>query len=142
MSSAADISLACANDDLKSGVLGKRPVISKPLYCLGSGFSNACAVADVDKDGSTDIVHIQNEHTNIWLSKGDGNFQLGGHLIVGPCRNIVLNDINADGRLDSAGISDDHNQESPITVSFRKGNDSFSELIQSVSIGSCELEIT
>jgi hypothetical protein len=142
MSSAADISLTNTNDDLNGSALGTRPMISKPLHCLDSGLGNTCAIADVDKDGATDIINTQNGHTNIWLSKGDGNFRLGDHLRIGLGRNIVLNDINADGRLDLVGISDDPNLESPITVLFGKGNGSFSKPIQSVSLGAGELETT
>jgi len=63
------------------------------------------AVGDFNGDGKADVVatvgnNVLNPSMNIYLGTGDGSFRLGATYVVLPYSNVVVADVNRDGKPD------------------------------------------
>lgn len=74
-------------------------------------------LGDINGDGKTDLIHLTNDSggTIVWLSKGDGSFQLVAYTSTGDtclksCGSWQSADVNGDGKTDLVHMSNDAGQ--------------------------------
>jgi hypothetical protein len=113
----------------RAAVAGGVGFFSDSGQSLGSSYSNAVALGDLDNDGDLDaLVASYYDYTTLWLNDGLGNFSDSGQSLSNTYTYvIVLGDLDNDGDLDAFFGND-----GPSTVWLNDGSGNFSDSGQSL----------
>jgi hypothetical protein len=102
-------------------------------YDTGSGSTISMAVADLNGDGKLDLA-VANNGTTVLLGNGDGTFQLAQTYAGGGCCQVLVADLNLDGRPDLLNVA---GTGGAVSVYLGKGDGTF-EAGQTFSLGGKE----
>ena len=109
--------------------------LSAQAYSFGDVWTNTystAVVADMNDDGSDDLVFRTNQGISIVMNNGAGNF--GGEITLAPVfsavDNLTVTDLNGDGQEDIAAI------DSGCLVTFLNNGDGTFSNTASVSLNS------
>ncbi len=102
-------------------------------YDAGSGSTISMAVADLNGDGKLDLA-VANNGTSVLLGNGDGIFQPAQSYAGGGCCQILVADLNLDGRPDLLNVA---GTSTAVNLYLGKGDGTF-EAPQTVSLGGTE----
>jgi hypothetical protein len=122
------ILLACLGFALAAGVARSSSTLvpsfaATKSYRTGSEFPNLVGIADLNGDGSPDLVTLENRRLSVFLNRGDGTFRPRSDYQTGPSPDAsALADLNGDGRPDLVTA----NRESgTVSVLLNRGDGSF-----------------
>jgi hypothetical protein len=99
----------------------------------GSGSTISMAVADLNGDGKLDLA-VANNGTTVLLGNGDGTFQPAQTYFGGGCCQVLVADLNLDGRPDLLNVA---GTGGAVSVYLGKGDGTF-EAGQTFSLGGKE----
>jgi hypothetical protein len=100
-----------------------KPAPSSPLSIPGGGHS--FVAGDVDKDGHSDLVVVENNKLSVVLGDGKGSFapaSVPPTLVTGVGGEMLLADFNRDGALDFAGS---HHDRYEVVLLLGRGDGTF-----------------
>jgi hypothetical protein len=97
---------------------------------IGSTGINSMAVADLNGDGKQDLA-LAADGTTVLLGKGDGTFQPPQTYVGGGCCQVLVADLNLDGRPDLLNVA---GTGGAVSVYLGKGDGTF-EAGQTFSLG-------
>jgi len=90
-------------------------------FDVGSKYLSSIAVADLNRDGKFDLA-VAGDGTNVLLGNGDGTFQLPQTYAGGGCCQILVADLNLDGKPDLLNVN---GTDGAVSVYLGKGDGTF-----------------